>query len=113
MSDPIGAAVARMYGDLAARGGTGIGDTGARTVPVLGGDSGASSFGDTLTKAIGSISDHQDKAADTLQAFLRGDNVEIHQVMAATEEAQISLQMLIEVRNKFTEAYRTLSSMQG
>ncbi len=33
--------------------------------------------------------------------------------MAATEEAQISLEMLIEVRNKFAEAYRTLTTMQG
>ena len=33
--------------------------------------------------------------------------------MAASEEAAISLQMLIEVRNKFADAYRTLTTMQG
>jgi flagellar hook-basal body complex protein FliE len=33
--------------------------------------------------------------------------------MAATEEAGIALEMLIEVRNKFTEAYRTVINMQG
>ena len=74
---------------------------------------GGPSFGDTLTKAVNSVSDSQQTAADTLNAFLRGDNVELHQVMAATEEAQISLQMLIEVRNKFTEAYSTITTMQG
>ncbi len=92
--------------------GTGFGDTGARQVPLIGGV-GGESFGDTLKRAINDVSGQQEKAADTLGAFLRGENVEIHQVMAASEEAQISLQMLIEVRNKFTEAYRSLANMQG
>ena len=48
-----------------------------------------------------------------IQAFLRGDQVELHQVMAATEEAGIALEMLIEIRNKFTDAYRTLINMQS
>jgi flagellar hook-basal body complex protein FliE len=121
MSDPIGAAVSRFTssltgfgGGLGPAGGQGIGDTGARQVPVFK-DGGApgTSFADSLTKAINGVSDNQDKASDTLNAFLRGDNVELHQVMAATEEAGISLQMLIEVRNKFADAYRSLTNMQG
>ncbi len=114
MSDPIGAAVARAWrSDPSTIGSSGgLQDTGARTVPVLK-DPEQVSFADTLTRAIGSVSAQQDSASTTLQAFLRGDDVELHQVMAATEEAQISLEMLIEVRNKFAEAYRTLTSMQG
>lgn len=115
MSDPIGAAVGRLNAAL-----TAIrdqdGDTRVRQVPVFptGADGiGGGSFGDSLTRALNDVSARQDTAANTLGAFLRGDNVELHQVMAATEEAQISLQLLIEVRNKFAEAYRTLSTMQG
>jgi flagellar hook-basal body complex protein FliE len=33
--------------------------------------------------------------------------------MAASEEASISLEMLVQVRNKFQDAYRTLISMQS
>jgi flagellar hook-basal body complex protein FliE len=33
--------------------------------------------------------------------------------MAATEEAGIALEMLIEIRNKVTDAYRTLINMQS
>jgi flagellar hook-basal body complex protein FliE len=43
---------------------------------------------------------------------MRGENVELHQVMAATEEASISLDLMVELRNKVTEAYRTLVAMQ-
>ena len=133
MSDPIGAAVSRFtqslngaglggnlagsLGGLGNIGGLGQGgkiggglggDTGVRQVPL-----GGPSFGDTLKQAINNVSDSQDKAHDTLGAFVRGENVEMHQVMAAVEESQISLQMLIEVRNKFTDAYKSLVNMQG
>ena len=46
-------------------------------------------------------------------AFVNGEPVELHQVMAAAEEAGISLEMLVEVRNKVTEAYRTVINMQS
>ncbi len=91
--------------------GGGIGDTGARAVPVIG--TGGNSFGDTLKRALNDVSAAQDKSSDTLGAFLRGEPVELHQVMAASEEAGIALEMLIEVRNKFLDAYRTLTTMQG
>ena len=88
-----------------------LGDTGARTVPVI--SSGSGSFGDTLKRALGDVSAAQDRSSETLGAFLRGEPVELHQVMAASEEAGIALEMLIEVRNKFLDAYRTLTTMQG
>jgi len=47
-----------------------------------------------------------------VQKFLRGEPVELHQVMAAGEEAGIALEIMIELRNKVTEAYRSLISMQ-
>src|SRR5436853_4587517 len=69
------------------------------------------SFADTLDKALGSVQQSQDSAAELTQRFARGENVELHQVMAAAEEASISLQMLVEIRNKFTDAYKTVIQM--
>jgi len=74
---------------------------------------GGASFGDTLKQALEKVSEVQFNAADNVSAFLRGEQVELHQVMAATEEAGIALEMLIEVRNKFAEAYRTVINMQS
>ena len=76
-------------------------------------DAPATSFKDTLSKALGDVQDVQDGASDAVQAFLRGDPVELHDVMAAVEEAGIALDMLIEVRNQFVDAYRTVVNMQG
>lgn len=70
------------------------------------------SFGDTLKQALGQVSAASDTANDYVQRFVRGEPVELHQVMAATEEAGLAIEMLVELRNKFTEAYRTIASMQ-
>jgi flagellar hook-basal body complex protein FliE len=109
MTSPIGAASGLAQG-IPLQGG---GDTGARQVPVFGKSADTTSFGETLTKAINAVSTQQDTAASTAQAFMRGDNVELHQVMASSEEASLSLEMLIAVRDKFTDAYKSLISMQG
>jgi flagellar hook-basal body complex protein FliE len=71
------------------------------------------SFGDALKQALGEASDLQDKSKDAIAAFVRGDPVELHDVMAATEEAGLALEFLIEIRNKITEAYRTVINMQS
>src|SRR5215208_3947869 len=82
-------------------------------LPGQKGTAGGASFGDTLKDALGEVSDVQDSAQDIVAAYLRGDQVELHQVMAATEEAGIALEMLVEIRNKLTEAYRTVINMQS
>ena len=88
------------------------GDTGGRPVPLgnLGKDQ--PSFGDTLTRALNEVSGAQDSAQDAVQRFARGEPIELHQVMAAQEEAGLTLELLVEVKNKFTEAYKTLVNMQ-
>ena len=89
-----------------------LGDRGA-LVPF--GPAGAQdgSFGDVLTNAINQVSMAQERSSELTAAFLRGENVEVHQVMAASEEAGLSLELMVEVRNKFAEAYRTLINMQS
>lgn len=72
---------------------------------------GGTSFGDHLKKAISDVSAQQDTAQDYIQRFVSGQPVELHQVMAASEEAQLSLEMLVELRNKLTDAYKSVVNM--
>ncbi|MGI8546783.1 MAG: flagellar hook-basal body complex protein FliE [Gemmatimonadaceae bacterium] len=111
MSDPIGG-IGKAIGNSIGR--TGL-DTGSKQIPVMqdkGGTSGAS-FSDTLKQMVNRTSDQQDMAADYAARFTRGEPVELHQVMATAEEASLSLEMLVEVRNKFLDAYRTVINMQS
>ena len=107
MSDPIGALALRNIQGL-----QNIND-GPKSISIDIGKGDSPSFGDTLKKALGEVSSTQDNATDQMQRFMRGEPVELHQVMAAAEEAGIALEMLVELRNKFTEAYRTLVNMQS
>ena len=90
---------------------SGVGDDARRFTIDVG--KGESSFGDMLTRALNEVSDTQTRADDYVQKFLRGEPVELHQVMAATEEASLSLELLVELRNKLTEAYRSVMQMQS
>ena len=82
----------------------------ATQVPITG--TSDNSFGKTLTRAINEVSDTRDHAGDLVKRFANGENVELHQVMAASEEAGVALDLLIELRNKVIEAYRSVISMQ-
>ena len=72
---------------------------------------GADSFGDTLKRVLNDVSNSQDVSQNYIDRFVRGEPVELHQVMAAAEEASISLEMLVELRNKMADAYKTVMSM--
>lgn len=73
---------------------------------------GSLTFADALKSALGQVEDLQTRANDAIGQFLAGEDVELHEVMAAAEEAGIALEMLVEMRNKVVEAYRTIVSMQ-
>ena len=70
------------------------------------------SFGDLLTRGLNDTSKVQEESKDLIASFLRGDPVELHQVMAASEEATLSLQLPVELRNKLTDAYRSVMNTQ-
>jgi flagellar hook-basal body complex protein FliE len=70
------------------------------------------SFADTLSRVVGDTSQMQDDATALIGRFVRGEPVELHQVMAASEEAGIALEFLVELRNKLTDAYRTVMNVQ-
>jgi flagellar hook-basal body complex protein FliE len=87
------------------------GDRAGIAVPVVG--DGPGSFSDTLKGAIGQISDTRNTAGALVKQFAAGEPVELDQMMAAGEEAGIALELMIEMRNKVLEAYRTLVTMQS
>lgn len=47
-----------------------------------------------------------------LQALALGEAASLHQVMVHLEESRISLQLLLQVRNRVLEAYQDVMKMQ-
>jgi flagellar hook-basal body complex protein FliE len=75
------------------------------------GDAGGS-FENVLGKLVREVNDKQAVAGEAVQGLLSGDNIPLHRVILATEEASVSFQLMVEVRNKLLEAYQELMRMQ-
>ncbi|WP_055668120.1 flagellar hook-basal body complex protein FliE [Desnuesiella massiliensis] len=69
-------------------------------------------FADMLKNNLDKVNEKQLSSEELSQKFLRGEDVDIHEVMIASEEARISLQMAVQIRNKLVEAYQELNRMQ-
>lgn len=82
---------------------------GAGPAPLGGG---GPSFADTFARALDEVNATRNHGGDMVRRFAAGEPVEIHQVMAASEEAGVALDLVIELRNKVVEAYRSLTTMQ-
>ena len=70
-------------------------------------------FSATLNKAINAVNDAQMESGALKKAFEVGDpNVDLPQVMVASQKAKVSFEAMLEVRNKLLEAYREVMRMQ-
>ena len=69
-------------------------------------------FTDVLNNAVNKVNDSQVKANNDIEALRKGDDITMHEVMLSTQEAQISMQLMLEMRNKLYDAYKELSSVQ-
>jgi len=68
-------------------------------------------FGAMLKDAISNVNDQQ-KVSDTMtNKLIRGEQVELHEVMIASQKASITLSATMEVRNKVIEAYQEIMRM--
>jgi len=70
------------------------------------------SFQNLLGDFVGQVSDQQAAANEAMSGLMSGKNVSLHQVMISMEEANISFQMMVEVRNKLLDSYQELMRMQ-
>ncbi len=83
-----------------------------KLAPINGTQPQSTSFIDTLGNAINEINRLQKNADDATTKLALGEPIDIHTVMLAAEEANLSLQLAIQVRNKLVEAYQEIMRMQ-
>lgn len=68
-------------------------------------------FSDMIGNMLQSVNQVQQESADIQQAFLSGEEVELHQMMIKAEEAGISMDLLLEVRNRLVDGYNEIMKM--
>src|SRR3954465_8147062 len=72
---------------------------------------GTSSFGNLLTEAIQQVNDVEKTSQGELQKFMSNES-DLHSVMIALEKADLSFQTMMQVRNKFVQAYQEIMKAQ-
>lgn len=69
-------------------------------------------FGDLMSQAVGKVSEVQQASSSMSKAYLQGDsNVDITDVMIASQKAGVAFDAMVQVRNKLVEAYRDVMNM--
>ena len=69
-------------------------------------------FSNVLKESLDKINEQQIVADKSTEAFVKGEDIDISDVMLAGAEASASLQFAVQVRNKLVEAYQEISRMQ-
>jgi len=69
-------------------------------------------FQSVLTSAIQDVEQFRLQANDKVGKFLSGEGEEVHKVIMATQQADLSFEMFQQVRNKVIQAYQEVMRMQ-
>ncbi len=69
-------------------------------------------FGSMLSNAVGDLQRTQDVAAEQARALATGQTQDVSSVVAAVQEASLSMQLAAQVRNKAVEAYTEIFHTQ-
>lgn len=102
MNEALGAVTAVTAGDPAA--------SAAATRPPA---APAVEFGRWFEAEVQSVNTQLLASEKGLQELASGSAVSVHEVMMRAEEARLSFQVLVQVRNRVLEAYQEVMRMQG
>lgn len=73
---------------------------------------GKANFSDTLGELVNDVNNMQIDAADNTDKLIRGEPVDIHDVMISAQKAKTSFELLMELRNKGLDLYREVLRIQ-
>jgi flagellar hook-basal body complex protein FliE len=108
---PIGAAM--PLPSIAAPGAAGglgaIGPAAGATAP---GAAPAAGFGEALGRGLEQVSALENNAEALIQDVATGGDTKIHEVMAATSQASLATDLLVQVRDRALESYHEVMRLQ-
>jgi flagellar hook-basal body complex protein FliE len=69
-------------------------------------------FQSVLATALSKVDGYQQNAQASVERFLSGEGEELHHVAIASQQAELSFQLFMQVRNKVVTAYQQVMQMQ-
>jgi flagellar hook-basal body complex protein FliE len=83
-----------------------------RTPQTQGNEKGGSAFGEVLKDAISTVNELQKQSDQEIQKLMTGESQDLHNTVIAMQKADLSFQMMMQVRNKIVQAYQEIMRMQ-
>ena len=69
-------------------------------------------FQSAFSDAVSKVEQFQQNANASVERFLSGEGEELHHVAIASQQAELSFQLFMQVRNKVVNAYQQVMQMQ-
>jgi flagellar hook-basal body complex protein FliE len=69
-------------------------------------------FGEVLKDAIATVNELQRSSDQEIQKLMTGESQDLHATLIAVQKADLSFQMMMQVRNKIVQAYQEIMRMQ-
>jgi flagellar hook-basal body complex protein FliE len=69
-------------------------------------------FAETLRGAMDEMGELSSQADSKVAGVLTGNGADVHSALIAVEKADLSFQLMMQVRNKIVSAYQEISRMQ-
>jgi len=70
------------------------------------------SFGDLLKEAVSRVDGYQKGADVAVEKFLKGEDEDLHRVAMTTQQAEVSFELFLQMKNKVMQAYQEVMRMQ-
>jgi len=71
----------------------------------------SNSFSALLGRMVSEVNAQQQVSTQSVNALQSGANVPLHQAVISMEEANVSFQLMVEVRNRLLESYQEIMRM--
>lgn len=72
----------------------------------------ASSFGQAFSDGLNNVNTQQNAAYEAAETFASGGDISVHDVMLATQKANLTMQMAIQMRNRLVTAYNEINNVR-
>jgi flagellar hook-basal body complex protein FliE len=91
-----------------------IGGIGGIALPEIrpAAEPGGAGFGSILRDAVNQVEGLRADAGDSVSRLLSGEDEELHTAALATQRAELSFELFLQVRNKVVQAYQEVMRMQ-
>ncbi len=98
----------------------GVGNVGFRILPADSSEGAAAaaksgaepSFADSLRDAVADVDNLSLDARYKVSSLIGNSGADVHDAMIAVEKADLSFQLMLQVRNKVVQAYQQIAGMQ-